>query len=256
MVAEARSRDVAGKDYWRALRSGSAAQTYKTRPLWHAAVAPYLPRRSDWTVFEVGCVPGGLLAYFHKEFGYNVAGLDYTPHLDLVRATLVLNDVPAAELFEADFLQFTSARQYDVVFSHGFIEHFEHYVEVIKKHVALVRPGGYLVLIVPNYTHVQYLLHKVFDAENLTRHRFEVMRPRALLAGVAQCGMVVDYCGYVGTFDYWVVRRGTGLRRWCVRCAEHIAEDVRRGLTCLGLGDIRNRFLSPFVVCIAHLPPS
>lgn len=240
--------------YWDQRWSGREPLKYSAPPPWHTTVARFLPRRTDWTLLEIGCIPGGMLVYFHKEFGYLPAGLDYVDQLDQVRATLAANDCPEAELFRADLFTFEPPRQFDVVFSNGFVEHFEDYMPAIRKHDEALKPGGYLVITVPNYTHLQYYLHAVFDGPNLRNHRFEIMKPRVLRQAVESCGLEVLYCRPVTTFDFWVVHRGGGLRRFLARACEGAADRVQRGLQLLHLNDLPNVWLSPNVLCVARKP--
>ncbi len=249
-------QDVAGKQHWEQFWDAKPPQTYRGPPLWHPLVSRYLPKREDASLFEIGCVPGMFLVYFYKEFGYIPSGLDYLPRLDVVRNNLRHNDVPEGDFYEADLFQFEPPKLYDVVCSHGFIEHFEDYPRVIAKHVDFVAPGGYLILAVPNYTHLQYLIRFPFDAKNLAKHRFEVMNPRVIRDCLTPLGMKIDYCGYAATFDYWIVRRGSGLRRRLAWFFEGVGGRIERMLTKTGLGQIPNRLLSPYTVCIARRPAS
>lgn len=250
-------QNVVEVDYWTSRWDEKEIIRYRRPPLWHDLVKRYLPKRKDWTLFEIGCVPGGLLVYFNKEFGYRPAGIDYCPRLDMVRATLEMNGCDAAEdLFQGDLFEFTPPRQYDVVFSAGFVEHFEDYMPALRKHVECVRPGGLLLITVPNYTHIQYAIRKVFDGPNLAKHRFEIMKPKVLRRAVEECAMEVLHCANAATFDYWVVLRGTGLKRTLTWFCEGVAGKIADALRATGLGQIPSRWFSPFTVCISRKPES
>ena len=45
----------------------------------------------------------------------------------------------------------TDLPTYDVVYSLGLIEHFVDRVSIVERHVRLARPGGLLILGVPNF---------------------------------------------------------------------------------------------------------
>ncbi len=36
-----------------------------------------LPKSKDISLVEIGCAPGGMMAYFYRHFGYSVAGIEY-----------------------------------------------------------------------------------------------------------------------------------------------------------------------------------
>lgn len=245
---------VVAEEFWDSCWGKQRPRAYKGPPVWHRRVARHLPRRDDWTVFEVGCVPGGFLVYFHKEFGYQLAGLDYVPQLELVQATLAMNGCPPAALVQADFFSYTPEHTYDVVYSGGFIEHFEDYMPAVRNHVKLVRPGGYLLLSVPNFRGAQYLLRSVFDREDLAKHRFEIMKPAVLARAVRSCGMDVLECRPAGTFGFWVFEQGEGVRRILARSYEISLRWVARALDAVGLGDVPSTLFSPQVICIARKP--
>jgi len=247
---------AADENYWSTRWNVLKPRLYSGPPTWHRIVAQHLPRRTDWTLFEIGCVPGGMLVYFNKEFGYRPAGIDYVAQLDLVEATLQLNGIPAVELHQADLFTFTPPHRYDVVFSAGFLEHFDDYMPAVRKHVEMVKPGGYLVVNVPNYTHAQYYLHSLFDAENLRKHRFEIMKPEILREAIRSCGMEVIMCSPTVTFDFWIVNRGHGIRRFFSRLVEGFAGRVTAVLDRLGLNNYSNRWFSPHILCIARKPDS
>ncbi len=245
---------VVESDYWENRWSVYRPPIYSVPPAMHDVLAQHLPVQPLWTVFEVGCAPGRNLVYFHKEFKYRVAGVDYVKSLDSTWATLAANGVMDAKLYQADFFDFESRLDYDVVYSGGFVEHFEDFMPAIRRHAALVRREGYLVISVPNYTHLQYLLHSVFDGPNLRNHRFEIMKPAVLRSAVTACGLDVLACGPVGTFDFWIVNRGTGVRRLLARCAEGVAGRMCALLSLLRMSKLGSVWLSPVVVCVARKP--
>jgi SAM-dependent methyltransferase len=71
------------------------------------------------------------------------------------------------EIVQADFLTWKPGRQYDVVASFGFIEHFEDPADIVARHFALTKPGGYVVLEMPNFARGQKLLNSVFNPQTI-----------------------------------------------------------------------------------------
>ena len=203
--------------------------------------------------FEVGCYPGRFLVYLCRRFGYTANGIDRTPLVKTrLREFLFRNGVSVGQLFCEDFETFPSDREYDVVTSFGFIEHFENVEEVLKKHISLVKVGGVLVLACPNFRGLQYVFHRVFDADNLRRHHIPAMDLRRWRRVLRDNGMRVLHDGYYRTAEFWMhserpdpFRESVGGS--IIRVAKRLDERVR----------FPTWFLSPFLVSISRkLPPA
>jgi SAM-dependent methyltransferase len=121
------------------------------------------------TFIELGSGPARWMIYFHKVFGYRVFGCDYSPvSCQLARENLGRAGVPG-EVVDADFFKLEG--QYDVVFSGGVIEHFDHPDEVLATFARLVAPGGVLITDVPNLGGLCGLYQRWFKPETFETHR-------------------------------------------------------------------------------------
>lgn len=104
------------------------------------------------SVLEIGCAPGRWLAYFHERFGAQVAGIDYSHRgIRMTARNLELLQVPARVEHGSLFDKFDFAGTFDLAYSLGVVEHFEDPVPVIAAHAGFVRPGGTVIVTVPNY---------------------------------------------------------------------------------------------------------
>jgi ubiquinone/menaquinone biosynthesis C-methylase UbiE len=66
-------------------------------------------------------------------------------------------------VYQADFRDWSiGENRYDIVTSFGLVEHFENYESAIHQHFRFCKPGGYVVITVPNY--------RSFPVRNLLRH--------------------------------------------------------------------------------------
>ena len=106
-------------------------------------------------VLEVGCGGSRFLPYFAKELGAEVWGFDYAPAgVASARAALsragVSGKISQADLFAADEIP---EAYFDVVFSGGFIEHFEDTDGVVNHIVRFAKPEtGLVITEIPHVT--------------------------------------------------------------------------------------------------------
>lgn len=239
--------DAAGREFWNSAWGHLPPLELYQGPVFehHSVLKSFLAKAGGGDAIEIGCVPGNYMIYLAKEFGYRVSGIDYSDKLPYTRENLRLNGIPDAEVFNCDFFQFAPSRQYDLVFSSGFVEHFDDYELVVRKHEALAAPGGLVVIIVPNLTHVHKALCGYFAPEILSVHRFPLMHARVLRRTLEGAGLEVMHCAYHRTF-----RPTYNLPRSVDLCSRA----VQKGLRLLRLDNIGNRFASPYLISVSRKP--
>ena len=205
----------------------------------------YLP--GDGTLFEVGCYPGRFLIYLGKKLGYTVNGIDRTPYVhDRLRSKLEECGIKCGDLIEGDFFQFQSAKQYDVVCSFGFIEHFSDTEDVLRRHVALLKSGGILVISVPNFAGgVQFILHNWLDRKNLLQHNLSAMDLNEWSRILGKLGMQISYIDYYDTAGFWIEADAGRLQPLKRTIAKFIQYSM---MICNRLIDHPNAAISPFMI--------
>jgi SAM-dependent methyltransferase len=188
-----------------------------------------------------------------KEFGLTVSGIEFTA--DGAAATernLQLQGVTPREIHHADFLTATPAPIFDVVVSFGFVEHFTELREVICRHAAWTRPGGRVIIGVPNFRGIHGLLQTALDRDVLERHNLEIMQPARLKALGAECGLVVDSVEYLGSLEpsLPIARRGVrGPSEFMAKLAVRAIRLLRRApLLGKALDRVNNGFLSAYIL--------
>lgn len=138
----------------------------------------FLKKSLGKSCLEIGCVPGRFLAYLCKNFGYFPEGIDYMKDTKKIIATTLLNNgLQDFVIYEEDFIKWGIIKQYDLVCSFGFIEHFEGDLnrQVVKKHIELLKSGGKLIIDIPNFNYCQYLFHLMLNREVLKTHNVKIM---------------------------------------------------------------------------------
>lgn len=119
----------------------------------HSFLTGHLPSDENLQFVELGCHPGRFLWYFHSEFGYAVSGVEYVESCCAVtKRALAQANVPG-RVHHADVFTFIPPDDalYDVVASFGLVEHFRDITPIVARHAALLAPGGWLVITVPNH---------------------------------------------------------------------------------------------------------
>jgi SAM-dependent methyltransferase len=240
-----RAGDAAGKKYWNSIWNKLPPVTLYEGPVYehHAVLSRFLSNAGGGDAIEIGCASGNHMIYINKEFGYRVDGLDYSDNMEYVRANLSYNGIHDAELFSTDFFHTAPAKKYDLVFSGGFVEHFDDHELVVKKHAEWAKPGGLVVIIVPNLTHIHKLLCGWFDPEVLRIHRFPLMRSAVLREALEGAGLRVLHCDYHKTFRCTYA---------LPKPVDFIARAAQKLLRLSGLDNIGNRFGSPYLISVSR----
>lgn len=157
------------------------------------------------TAFEVGCVPGTILARICKNFGYIPEGIDYDKNTcKIFYETMDKYGLDGAYVYEGDFNMFdtTNQKKYDLVCSFGFIEHFDNPREIVKKHLELLKEGGKLIIEIPNFGGFNGWLHNLVDKPNLDNHNTSIMNLGFFRQVAEENNLKVNYLGYYGSWHF------------------------------------------------------
>lgn len=153
-------------------------------------------------VLEIGCAPGRWMAFFQKECGLLPSGIEYTaPGNRITRENLRLLGVPYGKLWEGDFLAIEPEPKFDAVVSLGFIEHFSDPSGVILRHAGWLKPGGRLILGVPNFRGVYGFLQGICDKSVLEKHNLAVMTTDFFRGLDGMGGLRLLNSAYLGSFE-------------------------------------------------------
>lgn len=230
-------------DYWNHVWAARKPQLYKGPIVEaHPLLARFLPKEPAFNFLEIGCIPGDWLVYFHKEYGYKVNGIDYSDAISLTRATCELNEV-SATIWHEDVFKFQFPTLFDVVFSQGFIEHFNNWQEALNVHLRWLKPGGYLIIAIPNITGIHKLLMKKFHPVEYSIHYFGIIdQPYRLYNYLSQRSHIIY-------FGYWITFRPF---YDLPKILDFLSRAIQKGLKILGLKNIPNRYFSPYLWIIAR----
>lgn len=160
----------------------------------------YLPSNiyKTGSCIEIGAFPGNNLIFAAKQFGLKPVALDFVDDRGYVAANMQFNGINDFEIINADFAKWATSNSYDVVLSHGFIEHFSNYSEIIEKHISLLKEGGLMFLSVPSFTTpFQMIARKIFYKKAflekvLASHNTEIMNKKKLNEEILKHASEID----------------------------------------------------------------
>ncbi len=158
----------------------------------------FLPAGPERRYLEFGCGDSFWLPYFQIRFGYEVDGVDYSPHGCRLVEERLRRFSASGRVFEKDFLalgdQFDTC--YDVCGSFGVVEHFDKPGELLDRFAACLKPGGFLITTVPHLTGFQGAVQRILGPTIYRKHRPMSLKELELFH--RDCGLAVRYAGRIG----------------------------------------------------------
>ena len=208
--------DLAGKDHWDQMwaqeafppdidPSGASIWGHRDQLLDRSLKRILANRPRGLKLVELGCARSAWLPYLAREFGYQIAGLDYSAlgaqqTADRLHDAGIPGDIRCADLFAppADWLH-----AFDVVSWFGVAEHFTDTTGALRAAAALLKPGGVMVTEIPNMAGINGRLQKWFNRPVYDIHVPLTAAELAHHHGAA--GLRVIASEYVVPLDFGVV---------------------------------------------------
>jgi SAM-dependent methyltransferase len=202
-------------------------------------------------LFEIGCAPGKWLAHLSIECNLRPNGIEYSePGMRATVNNLKVLNIPSGIIIAGDFFSQNPTPQFDVVMSLGFIEHFDNAVDVVAQHLAWLKPGGLLVLGVPNFCGIYYFLQRVLDRSILDKHNLKIMNLDFFRKLAEQFRLNTTFLGYIGSFEpsLPIARHKYGNPlQFLVKSLLWLAVRIRR---FRALDRFNNRFVSSYILAV------
>ena len=210
---------------------------------------------------EVGGGGSRILPYLGRRFAFQVFGSDFSWRgCLLLKANLSLQGVNGGVVCEDLFRSSLAGESFDLVYSQGLIEHFDDTLPAIMEHLRLIKPGGKLVLVVPNLQGVQGQILAKLAPPLWQAHR--VFSPSELGATLMRLGLQDIQTGYLGSFNIFIGfdPRWTAFRNWprVIWFLAHASVRLVSGLVSLALRlspwRPHTRLFSPAFFAVATKP--
>jgi SAM-dependent methyltransferase len=127
---------------------------------------------SQIKILEIGCAASRCLPYFKKEFGYEIWGIDISKvgclaakenlRLHDIEGNIVLGDIFESNPIPEDY--------FNVVYSLGFVEHFENPAQTLRYIAKYPKKGGLVFTQIPNICGLYGYMLRLFKAKHYAVH--------------------------------------------------------------------------------------
>lgn len=160
----------------------------------------YLPE----TIIEIGAYPGRFLAYLSAKYSLKATALDYNSDKNKIRDSFTAMGGKLEEIIQEDFLKYEPSKKYDLVLSNGFIEHFVNFTEVLDRHLKYLKPGGAMLIMIPNKRYLRKIYGLLVDRANLKVHNLKCMELNVFSNFARRNKMIIKHLSYRDGFAYRV----------------------------------------------------
>jgi SAM-dependent methyltransferase len=200
-----------------------------------------LPKNADF--IEIGGFPGIYSIYFQKKLGYKSTLLDFVINKDIINKLERKNDVPenSIEVIESDFFNFETHKKYDVVFSWGFIEHFNDIPDVLSRHYKILQDGGHLLIGMPNLKGLSGWFNKISDKNCYAIHNLNCMNIEYLNEICQKFNLKEINIFYYGNPKIWINSSSKYYNKFVVSLVWLLNMILKRI-------NLKNKYFSPHII--------
>ena len=218
--------------------------------LFHRQLADVVINEKIQTAIELGGFPGYYAVFLKKYLKLDVTLLDYFVHPPITQQLLKTNGLVDSDIkiIETDLFNYTPEQKYDLVLSCGLIEHFLDTEDIIKRHIAFLKPGGTLFITLPNFKSVNGWFQKNFDKENYDKHNIDCMDPALLAAICEKAGLQEVKAKYFGRFSVWLENEKQ--KSFGVRLLKKVI--WLKGKILTKIIPFESKALSPYIILMAR----
>lgn len=189
--------------HWENIKFEIAPQNHPIRKWLEKEVS----KKPNSSCFEIGCYPGKFLAIFGEK-EYKLNGIDFFMDMNAMLIWLKNKKYKIGNFYSSDFISLNTSEKYDIVCSFGFIEHFNNYEEIIKKHIKLAKNNGNIIIEVPNLkSPLYYFLYKIFEPQILENHLLEAMSLKNIKNILKKEECNIKTADYIGDFYFRFVTK-------------------------------------------------
>jgi hypothetical protein len=121
---------------------------------------------------------------------------------------------------------------------------------VVDRHLELLKPGGLLVVTIPNLRGINLSLTRLFHRELIPMHNLEIMSKAAFSRLFDPAKVRAVACAYFGTFNFYLFNTPKESRLTALLAVGMKVQPMLNVIfrACLGDGGAENRFTSPQLI--------
>jgi len=193
--------------YWHKHDKGSRRINLLMREIYDTFIH-YLPSDNNLQVLEIGGAYGEYLMFLYNTFHYQISSLDFSPTGNIATLEKFKKAGVPIQIIERDlFSDISDLPRFDIVYSLGFIEHFDDLTPVVSKHVELVKPGGIILLGIPNLGGIyKKVLRRIAPSFEET-HNLDTMNLDSWTEFEQKLGLQPIFKGYIGGFEPMTMKK-------------------------------------------------
>lgn len=192
-------------DYWE--NKKNVIQKIEKQSAFSALFSKHITSNHINTALELGGFPGYISIALHKYYNVKQADLlDYFIHHQIIKDLCELNKVDQKHIktIEGDLFAEYENEKYDLVHSHGLIEHFEDTQQIINEHLKYLSNEGQLLITLPNFKGINGWFQKHFDKSNYEKHFIPCMEIKHLTIACNALALKNITVNYYGSFSMWL----------------------------------------------------
>ncbi len=161
------------------------------------------------SAIEIGGFPGYYAIFLKKYFEIDATLFDFYIHTEILKEVLTVNQLKEKDIkvIEGDIFDYQPNVQYDLVLSCGLIEHFNDTKDIIARHLPFLKPGGTLLITLPNFTGINGWVQRTYDSSNYEKHNINSMNPLSLAKYCKELGLKNVEAYFYGRFSVWLENR-------------------------------------------------
>lgn len=155
-------------------------------------------------VIEIGGAGSDKVMQFKKYYNLEPYILDYSESAVKIAKKKFLEQGIKEEnallydFFDEEFVT-NFKNEFSVVSSFGFIEHFSKPIDVVERHTRVLKKGGLLYVLIPNFNGYEFLIRNIFNRKSIERHNMKMMKTDEYRKCFKLDNLEEIYCGPIGT---------------------------------------------------------
>ncbi|NMD00919.1 MAG: class I SAM-dependent methyltransferase [Bacteroidales bacterium] len=208
-----------------------------------------LANSNKGNIIEIGCAPGKWMKFF-QDLGFITYGIEYCIEAGIKTNENLKHLNSNAKVVIADFFNNTFKAKFDSIYSLGFVEHFTNVEKVIEDHFHYIKPDGFVVIGIPNFKGINYLIQRFLNPQIIEAHNLNCMNKEFFKNFALKNNLDIISLRYLGSFEpaLFIGNSNKGLVNFIIMKTLSVLSKLRNKFTFLD--NFNSRYWSSYLVCI------